>query len=197
MTGTGRAGYRESGLGWPGGAGPASAQPQAGLGQSPAGGQPRPGLEAGLGFRLGRAHRLLRSDWEQAIADLGLSPPQAALLRVVAQRPGCGLRELARRMNTDAMNAKRLADHLQRAGLVKSEADPRHRQRRVLRPTGAGAGLAAELERRAAAQQRQLATLIGPAEVAHLLTLLDRVEAAVAASPPGSPGGPAPGSGIG
>jgi len=50
----------------------------------------------GLGFRLGCAHRLLRAAWEEAIADLRLSPPQAAVLRMVARWPGCGLREGAR-----------------------------------------------------------------------------------------------------
>jgi hypothetical protein len=40
---------------------------------------------------------MLRGAWEEKIADLGLTAPQAALLRAVAQRPGSGLRELARR----------------------------------------------------------------------------------------------------
>lgn len=182
---TTQAGYRETGLGWP------DTMAMAGLGQ-PAGAGDRkrsaspgaPGgapLEAGLGFRLGSAHRLVRAAWEQVIADLGLSPPQAALLRAVAEQPGCGLRELARRIHTDAMNAKRLADHLERAGLVASSPDPGHRQRRALRPTAQGTALAGELDRRAAGQQRQLARLIGPAETAQLLDLLHRVELALAA----------------
>lgn len=162
-------GQRPSGLGWPG-AGTAVPQPPGG-----------PAAEATLGFRLGRAHRLVRSAWEAEIADLGLSPPQALLLRAVAGRPGCGLRELARRIQTDAMNAKRLADHLDRAGLVRSQADPRHRQRRVLVPTGPGAALAGELDRRAAAYQQRLARRIGPAGMADLLALLDVVEAAAGA----------------
>jgi DNA-binding MarR family transcriptional regulator len=197
MTMTVRAAYRETGLGWPdvmapagrsepGGAGE---QDRAGLSQEAGG----PALEAGLGFRLGRAHRMLRAAWEQVIADLGLSPPQAALLRAVAQRPGCGLRELARLMHTDAMNAKRLADHLERAGLVASSSDPGHRQRRVLRLTGPGAALAGELARRAAEHQRSLACLAGPAEVARLLDLLDHLELAVASGLPPDPAAQAQG----
>ena len=138
-------------------------------------------LEAGLGFRIGRAHRLLRPLWEEAIADLGLSVPQAALLRAVAQWPGCGLRELARRTGTDAMNAKRLADHLECAGRLVSESDPGHRQRRVLRPTPEGAELARELVRRAQAHQRRLEDIVGEAEVTALLGLLDRLESALTA----------------
>ncbi len=177
MTMAARPVYCETGLGWPDAMAPAgSAETSQATGEL--------ALEAGLGFRLGRAHRLLRAAWEQIIADLGLSPPQAALLRAVAQQPGCGLRELARRVQTDAMNAKRLADHLERAGLVSSSADPGHRQRRALWPTGQGTELAAELARRAAKHQRWLARLIGPADVARLLGLLDRLEAAAASGPP-------------
>lgn len=191
MTKTTGAAYRETGLGWPGamtmvrpdqptGAG---GREQARLPDAPE----RPPLEASLGFRLGRAHRLLRAAWEQAIADLGLTAPQAALLRAVARQPGCGLRELARRMHTDAMNAKRLADHLERAGLVASSADPGHRQRRALRPTARGAALAEDLDRRAAEHQRRLVRVIGPAETARLMGLLNHLELAVASDlPPGS-----------
>lgn len=138
-------------------------------------------LEADLGFLMGRAHRMLRAAWEEAIADLGLSPPQAALLRAAAQQPGCGLRELARRMGTDAMNAKRLADHLEQASLVSSAPDPGHRQRRALRPTRHGTAVARELARRAAAHQRRLADLVGPSQYATLLSLLGHLEAAFAA----------------
>ncbi len=190
VTTTAGAGYRETGLGWPDAMTTASPRQPAGAGDLEQAGLPDapggPPLEAGLGFRLGRAHRMLRAAWEQVIADLGLSPPQAALLRAVAQQPGCGLRELARRMHTDAMNAKRLADHLERAGLVASSPDPGHRQRRALRPTAQGAALAVELDRRAAGHQRRLARLIGPAETAQLLGLLDHLDLAVASElPPG------------
>jgi DNA-binding MarR family transcriptional regulator len=178
---TGGVGYRETGLGWPDAMPPAepawgvTAGEGAGTGPGRVRGGGRAGWPAGpgLGFRLGRAHRMMRAVWEGAIADLGLSPPQAALLGVVADLPGGGLRELARRMDADATNAKRLADHLERAGLVVSASDPRHRQRRVLRPTGKGSVIAGELARRAAALDRRIASLLGPAGLARLQGLLD------------------------
>lgn len=139
-------------------------------------------LEAELGFRIGRAHRALREAWSEQIADLELTPPQAVMLRAVAEAPGIGLRELGRRTHTDAMNAKRLVDQLERAGLVESVVDPRHRQRRVLRPTGAGARLASEVSRRASAWDRQLSRLVGPGELEALRILLERLEAAAAST---------------
>ena len=195
MMSTGWEGYRVTGLGWPGAMAPVSAARRvaareragAGSGRAPAGAYAGWLLESGLGLRLGRVHRMLRGAWEAVIADLGLSPPQAALLRVVAERPGSGLRELARRMHTDAMNAKRLADHLERVGLVSSVSDPGHRQRRVLRPTGKGSAVAGELARRAAAQDRRVASLLSPAGLAQLQSLLDRLESVLASGlPPAS-----------
>ena len=195
MMSMGWEGYPETGLGWPDAMAPVSAaQRVAARERAGAGSRRAPGgvpagwpLESGLGFRLGRAHQMLRGAWEVVIADLGLSPPQAALLRVVAERPGSGLRELARRMHTDAMNAKRLADHLECAGLVVSASDPGHRQRRVLRPTGKGSAVAGELARRAAARDRRVASLLGPGGLAQLQNLLDRLESVLASGlPPAS-----------
>src|SRR5438045_7434310 len=85
-------------------------------------------FDAGLGFRLGRTHRLLREGWEAEIADLEVTAPQAAMLRAICDNPGVGLRQLAARMVTDPMNAKRLADHLESACMTRSTADPSHGQ---------------------------------------------------------------------
>ena len=137
-------------------------------------------LEAGLGFRLGRAHRMMREAWADLITDLGLTPPQAAMLRAVCEWPGSGLRELGRRTHTDAMNAKRLLDHLERAELVRSVPDAGHRQRRVLHPTGTGTSTAAELARRAGAWNRHLGRRLGRGELAELQRLLTRLEGVLA-----------------
>ncbi len=133
-------------------------------------------LEGGLGFRLGRAHRALREAWETRISDLGVSPPQAAMLRAICESPGSGLRELARWLRTDATNAKRLVDHLEQNGLVHSSTDPSHRQRRLLDATNKGERLEQELSRRGEAWNRELLQLVGEAEFNKLEYLLDMVE---------------------
>ena len=76
-----------------GGRGPGPARPAA--------------IELELGSRIGQTHRFLKETWERQIADLGLSAPLAARLRAICEQPGSGLRELARSMRTDPMNAKR------------------------------------------------------------------------------------------
>ena len=136
-----------------------------------------PGLEGSLGFRLGRAHRHLRSAWECRISDLHLTGVQAAVLRSVADGPGTGLRELARRLQADPMNVKRTADDLERAGLLRSTSDPADRRRRILTATVRGRELADEVADRSAAWNTHLSDLLDPADAATLLELLGRLEA--------------------
>jgi DNA-binding MarR family transcriptional regulator len=133
-------------------------------------------FDRGLAFRLGRLHRVLREDWEQHIADLAVTPAQASMLRAIGENPGIGLRQLARRMATDPMNAKRLADHLEHAGLAFSAGDPAHAQRRNLAPTAEGKAVARELTRRATAWNRRLTRRAGGAELHELSRLLGRLE---------------------
>ncbi len=141
-------------------------------------------LEAGLGFRLGRAHRIVRGAWQAQIGDLGLSGAQASVLRAVAEHPGVGLRELARALGTDPMNAKRLADGLEAEGLLVSSADAGDRRLRVLEPTDAGLALASEVRQRALAWTATLEGLVGQADIAAVLAVLDRLEQSLAGAAP-------------
>jgi len=140
-------------------------------------------LEASLAFRLGRAHRTVRFAWEARIADLHLSSPQASVLRAVTERPGVSLRELARRLHTDPMNAKRLADGLEDAGLLASVDDPADRRRRVLAPTDAGLALSREVTRRAVEWSAALEEILGRDDAARLWVILARIEDGITALP--------------
>jgi DNA-binding MarR family transcriptional regulator len=135
-------------------------------------------LEDDLRFRLGRAHRAVRGAWQAHIADLGLTSPQASVLRAVLEQPGMGLRELARRLGTDPMNAKRLADGLERDGLLASRAHPADARIRVLSTTEDGAAKGREVARRAAAWGDALEALLGADDTARLRAILARLEAA-------------------
>jgi DNA-binding MarR family transcriptional regulator len=144
------------------------------------GAPPAGSLDAGLGFRLGRVHRSLRQDWERRLHDLQLTPPQAAALRAVRENPGTGLRELARLIRTDAMNARRLAERLEHLGLVTASADPAHRQRRIVRPTPLGLSVAHEVVARSEAWNTHIERLMGTAEYTRLQHALTRLETLLA-----------------
>lgn len=153
-----------------------------GQGRSPAPVRPT-SIEAELGFRMGQTHRVLKETWERHIADLGLSAPLAAMLRTICEQPGSGLRELARKMRTDPMNAKRLVDHLEQEGLVTSSGTTSHAQRREVSPTADGLARVAGLVERSVAWRQKLEQLIGRSEVEHLQQLLVRLEGALASDP--------------
>lgn len=115
----------------------------------------------GVGFLLGLAHRARRRRWEASLADVGLTAPQAAVLRLVADEPGCGVRQLARRLGTDPMNVQRITDFLVAKGLCTSGRDLDDARRRPLRPTGRGEELARDVAARARAADEELVVLLG------------------------------------
>lgn len=115
----------------------------------------------GVGFLLGAAHRAHRRRWEAALADLGVSAPQAAMLRLIAAEPGQGVRGLARRLGTDPMNAQRIAESLIAAGLCQAGRDPGDARRRPLRPTARGRRLARSVVERAGRSEQVLAAALG------------------------------------
>ncbi len=143
----------------------------------PGGGRDELGLE-GVGFLLGAAHRARRRQWEACLADLGLTAPQAAVLRLITGEPGRGVRHLARRLGTDPMNAQRIVETLVADGLCQIRRDPADGRRRPLYPTALGARRARRVAARAQEAEAALANLLGQdtyaALVAALRTLVDR-----------------------
>jgi len=128
------------------------------------GGRPRDqdelGLE-GVGFLLGLAHRARRRRWDATLADLGLTVPQAAILRLVSAEPGCGVRHLARRLGTDPMNAQRIMESLVTNGLCTAGHDPDDARRRPFFPTERGRRLAKLVTTRSQEVEQALAELLG------------------------------------
>ena len=135
---------------------------------------PRPdqlGLN-GVGFLLGNAHRARRRVWEAELADLGLSAPQAAILRLITAEPGCGIRDLARRVGTDPMNARRIVQSLLESGLCEPRPDPHDARRRPLYPTPRGNHLAHVVADRARKDEQNLVKALGEAGYDSLVNAL-------------------------
>lgn len=136
-------------------------------------------LHAGLGFRFGRTQRTLRAAWAARIADLELAPPQAAVLRALAERTGLGVRALARDIGTDPMNVKHVVDGLEARDLVASTLDPSDRRTRCLRLTPGGSRLTAEIESRAQTHEEWLVEVLGSAQYGRLEQALESLELAL------------------
>ena len=136
-------------------------------------------LEAGLGFRLDRLVRTLRTAWSAELAVLDLTPPQAAVLRGVASAEGTSVRALARHLGGDPMNVKRCVDELERRGMVASTTDPDDRRPRLLSLTDEGWHAAVQVDRRVEAQDASLTGEFTSAERARLDGTLSKLEAAL------------------
>ena len=133
-------------------------------------------LEQGLGFRLSRLTRMLRAEWTRELARLDLTPPQAAVLRGVAGRPGCSLRALAGTLGAEPMTAKRCVDDLERRSLVQSAHRGADRRSRALELTSEGLALAARIDILVRAQERRLDAVLGPARRSRLEEALGALE---------------------
>src|SRR3712207_9039812 len=94
-----------------------------------------------------RVARTQRRRWRDTLAPWDLSPHQARALRVVCEREGVRLSDLAEALHIAPRSATEVADGLQERGLVERTADPGDRRAVMLGPTGGGRAVPGEVGR--------------------------------------------------
>lgn len=109
-----------------------------------------------LGELLVRVTRGQRRRWREALAPWDLSPHHVRALRVVTDRSGTRLSELAEALRIAPRSATEVADALQARGLVERTPDPTDRRAVVLTPTEEGRRVQAEIAAARAADNRDL-----------------------------------------
>ena len=85
-----------------------------------------------------RVARTQRRRWRDVLAPWDLSPHQARALKVVSERDGVRLSDLADALHIAPRSATEVADGLQERGLVDRTPDPGDRRAVLLRPTERG-----------------------------------------------------------
>lgn len=125
---------------------------------------------------MSRVARVMRAAWALDVANLGLTPPQVAVLRALRDDPGCSLRHLSRRLGTDPMSAKRCADELEDRGLIHSAHRGGDRRPRSLDLTSQGAALASKVEAMVASREQILSEVLGQPRRAALAEALGVLE---------------------
>jgi len=128
-----------------------------------------------LGELLMRVARTQRRRWREALAPWDLSPHQARALRVVSERDGVRLSDLAEALHIAPRSATEVADGLQQRGLVERTPDPGDRRAVLLRLTAEGRRVRDEADHaRATANEELLSRLPADdrATLARLLTAL-------------------------
>ena len=109
-----------------------------------------------LGELLVRVTRGQRRRWREALAPWDLSPHHVRALRVVTDRSGTRLSELAEALHIAPRSATEVADALQARRLVERTPDPTDRRAVVLTPTEEGRRVQAEIAAARAADNRDL-----------------------------------------
>ena len=137
-------------------------------------------LEGGIGFRLSRITRNLRHAWSCRLKPLGVSPPQAAIIRGLSSFSEISLRELARLLGADPMNVKRCIDDLERLQLVKSGKNKGDKRQRVLTLTKTGQALADKINQLAKVQEQWIRSTIPVDDLTSFLDALKSLEVLLA-----------------
>lgn len=125
-----------------------------------------------LGELLMRVARGQRRRWREALTPWDLSPHQARALRVVCDRNGVRLSDLAESLHIAPRSATEVADGLQERGLVRRTPDPGDRRAVILRPTDEGSRVRAEVGRARAADNEALLARLSADDRATLTRLL-------------------------
>ncbi|MGY1720969.1 MarR family winged helix-turn-helix transcriptional regulator [Blastococcus sp. SYSU DS0552] len=125
-----------------------------------------------LGDLLMRVARTQRRRWREALAPWDLSPHQARALRVVCERDGVRLSDLAEALHIAPRSATEVADGLQERGLVERSPDPGDRRAVIVRPTDEGRRVRREVGRARAADSAELFARLGPEDRATLARIL-------------------------
>ena len=125
-----------------------------------------------LGELLMRAARGQRRRWRETLAPWDLSPHHARALRVVTDRAGTRLSDLAEALHIAPRSATEVADALQARGLVERTPDPTDRRAVVLTPTEEGRRVQREIAAARAADTRDLFGRLDAADRAALARIL-------------------------
>jgi DNA-binding MarR family transcriptional regulator len=127
---------------------------------------------AELGDLLMRVARTQRRRWRDVLAPWDLSPHQARALTVVSEHDGVRLSYLAEALHIAPRSATEVADGLQERGLIERTPDPGDRRAVILRPTGEGRRIRAEIDAARSADSAELFTRLPAADRAELARIL-------------------------
>src|SRR5258707_6978050 len=131
--------------------------------------------DGGVAFLLAQLGAHAAAAFAERIRPLQLTPPQAGVLRRLAQFPGQSQRELADALGMHAPRLVALIDELEDRGLVARDRDPGDRRNYAISLTDEGRQLLAELARVARQHEDTITAALDDNERAQLLTLLRRI----------------------
>lgn len=114
-----------------------------------------------LYFNTTALARTLEREWTAAFRDLGVTPPQGFMLRMVVAQPGLLQSELADGLAISRSTATRTLDGLQRLGLIERRSTPNDGREMCIHPTPAARKLGAALNAASAGVTERLKGALG------------------------------------
>ena len=127
---------------------------------------------ANLGYLLKHTQQRFFELGAVALAPLGISGREAAVLRVIAAGPPVSQGEIARSMNVDRTTMVVLIDDLQVKGLVRRRQDPDDRRKNVVELTEGGRDVVRRAAEAAERAERDFLAPLSAAEAAQFKTIL-------------------------
>lgn len=133
---------------------------------------PTPSRPARIGFLLTQLGSLAAENFAAKTRELGITPPEAGVMRILGRQPGMNQRELAGKLGVAQSRVVALIDSLESAGLITRERSATDRRSQVLLVTKSGGELLANLRTAAHAQEAEIAEGLSTADRNQLYSLL-------------------------
>ena len=148
----------------------------------------RSGRKTSVAFLLTQIGTRAAQDFGKALAPLGLTPPDAGILRLLGSSPGLSQQELARRLDMHASRLVAIIDALEQRGIVVRKPNAEDRRVYSLELTAAGRETLAAVGLTARAHDDAVCAGLTAAESEQLGALLEKLAASLGLMPGIHPG---------
>jgi DNA-binding MarR family transcriptional regulator len=128
-----------------------------------------------LGFHVRMAHAAIYRDFAAAMAELGLTQKQLAVMELIHRNPGVSQIDLAQTLGTDRATMMALVERLDSRGIVARRPSRVDRRRQELRLTASGAALLDEAYARVDRHEQNFLSRFSESELEALLGALERI----------------------
>jgi DNA-binding MarR family transcriptional regulator len=130
----------------------------------PGPGEGKRGPEGHLGYLVRQANVAVRAAMEKALADLDVTPPQFAVLTMIAAYPGLSGADLARLTFLTPQTINVIVRNLEKAGAIGKSAHALHGRILQLTPTARGQALLKRCRARVMEVEERIGSLAGREE---------------------------------
>ena len=142
----------------------------------------------GIAYALTQLGTLGAQRFSERVGELGLTAPEAGVLRLLVAQPGLSQRELATRLGSAPSRVVVLVDSLELKGLVRRQRSATDRRNHELQLTDDGTAMMASLGATALAHEEDLVAPLSERERTQLADLLDKLREAHGLDPLVHPG---------